>query len=260
MRKLLNKDKNELLNYIKSEPEYNLFIYGDVMVYGLESETVEVFVIDDVEEYDFIILRYFSNYIIYSKKQNYQLDKAIEFLQKQNVKGISGKGVVCQKLAQHFPSFVARPTYLARLTEKTEVNHNINVVEIKAESAREIYELFCQIKEFELRNQSDPEKEIEEIRANLTQMGHAFGIYENEKLCAVAQTSAENDASAMIIGVATLPEFRGRGYATAALNATTNHCFERGLKFVCLFYDNPLAGRIYKKAGFVELGEYLVLQ
>lgn len=89
---------------------------------------------------------------------------------------------------------------------------------------------------------------------------HAFGVYENGKLCSVAKTTAETEISAMVVGVATLPEYRGKGYAVACVNEMINYCLVKlGMKYICLFYNNPAAGRIYHKAGFEDLGEYVLI-
>lgn len=69
----------------------------------------------------------------------------------------------------------------------------------------------------------------------------------------------ESDRSAMIVSVATRPGFRGRGYASATVAALCRGAFAGGKQFLCLFYDNPDAGRIYRRLGFAELGQYAML-
>lgn len=66
--------------------------------------------------------------------------------------------------------------------------------------------------------------------------------------------------SAMIVGVATAREYRGKGYASAVVQTLCRNCFDRGKKYLCLFYDNPAAGRIYHRIGFKALGEYGMLR
>ena len=51
----------------------------------------------------------------------------------------------------------------------------------------------------------DREEKVEECRENLTRGGHAFGVYDGDRLVALAETTAENSVSAMVVGVATLP-------------------------------------------------------
>jgi predicted GNAT family acetyltransferase len=56
----------------------------------------------------------------------------------------------------------------------------------------------------------------------------------------------------MLVAVATHPDWRGRGLATACLHELLHRLRGRG-KVGCLFYDNPRAGRIYQRFGFAPL-------
>lgn len=64
----------------------------------------------------------------------------------------------------------------------------------------------------------------------------------------------------MITGVATLKEYRGRRLATETVVRLCREAFGDGKKFLCLFYDNPAAGRIYNRIGFKEMGQYAMLR
>jgi len=102
----------------------------------------------------------------------------------------------------------------------------------------------------------DREEKVEECRENLTRGGHAFGVYDGDRLVALAETTAENSVSAMVVGVATLPGWRGRGFALACVHAAAAHSFAAGRRYLCLFYDNPAAGRIYHALGFADVGRF----
>ena len=55
------------------------------------------------------------------------------------------------------------------------------------------------------------------------------------------------------------PDARGRGYASAVVSALCRDNFAAGRQFLCLFYDNPAAGRIYHRIGFRDVGVYTIL-
>jgi len=57
----------------------------------------------------------------------------------------------------------------------------------------------------------------------------------------------------MIVAVCTHKNYRGKGYATELLTEIVSYLL-REKQSVCLFYDNPDAGRIYRKIGFNEIG------
>jgi predicted GNAT family acetyltransferase len=58
--------------------------------------------------------------------------------------------------------------------------------------------------------------------------------------------------------VYTPPEFRGRGYATAATAATSQMLLDRGARQCMLFTDlaNPISNHIYESIGYVRCGDW----
>jgi predicted GNAT family acetyltransferase len=57
----------------------------------------------------------------------------------------------------------------------------------------------------------------------------------------------------MIVGVCTRKEFRKKGLVSKILAVLMNEVIAEG-KTLCLFYDNPKAGKIHKKLGFQDIG------
>ena len=60
MRILHEEDREELLSYVKREPEMNLFFIGDLENFGIESETVNVYLHEERDRWDFVILRFYQ--------------------------------------------------------------------------------------------------------------------------------------------------------------------------------------------------------
>ena len=87
-----------------------------------------------------------------------------------------------------------------------------------------------------------------------------LGVFYKDKLVSLASTSAPSEISAMVVGVASEASFRNRGLASAAVSKLVKDELSSGKRYLCLFYDNPSAGRIYKKIGFKEDGLYAMLK
>lgn len=208
MRTLQEKDREEILRYVRKEPEMNLFLIGDLENYGVESQTVNFYLHEEEERWDFLILRFHQFFILYSQYEDYNAEEAIDFLRRQKPDCISGKKALLEKVAAGFPQWKIESTYMSRF-------------------------------------------DFPEGGAEICRDGH---------MVSVASTSAENSESAMVAGVATISEYRRKGYASAVIQALCLNCFRRGKKYLCLFYDNPAAGRIYNRIGFKELGEYGMLR
>jgi RimJ/RimL family protein N-acetyltransferase len=80
------------------------------------------------------------------------------------------------------------------------------------------------------------------------------------KVLSSALSSAEGGGCAMLGGVATLHEHRGKGLSTLCVGALCDHLFRKGLGSVSLFYlvENHTAGRVYEKLGFQDAGKWLL--
>jgi GNAT superfamily N-acetyltransferase len=89
--------------------------------------------------------------------------------------------------------------------------------------------------------------------------GRGVLLYEDGRLVSCAQSEFETEEMALIVGVATAPDCRGRGLATVCVQALIDELKKPGRGFA-LQYENPDAGRIYKRLGFKRvdrLGHYL---
>ncbi|HLV80669.1 MAG TPA: GNAT family N-acetyltransferase [Chthonomonadaceae bacterium] len=78
------------------------------------------------------------------------------------------------------------------------------------------------------------------------------------RIVSCALLNVEGRDAGLIGGVFTLPEARGRGYA-AACTAAICVDLQRDGKLPCLFYENPVAGRVYRRLGFEDAGRWALL-
>lgn len=49
------------------------------------------------------------------------------------------------------------------------------------------------------------------------------------------------------------------GLASRLVASLCTQCLGTGMHTLCLFFDNPLAGAIYRKIGFQESGSYMLV-
>lgn len=72
-------------------------------------------------------------------------------------------------------------------------------------------------------------------------------------IVSVALTNAETDTAAMVGGVYTPPTWRGRGLSRAVCSALCAELLTEGREPL-LYWDNPVAGAVYRKLGFHRVG------
>ena len=263
LKKLTNEDRARVFKYIREEPEMNLFIFGDVEHFGLEGDTVEVFARESPAGWDFLLLRYLESYILYSRHVNYDAAAAADFLSRQTVHIISGKSELLEKLLPRLPGRRGQPTYMARLNRVKSLPvppEGFALRRLTPGNAAGLVRLYSQIEEFKANYAGREEKAVRELEVNLSAGGRCWGAFEGDRLVAAASSSAENSLSAMIVGVATLPAFRRKGLAGGLVGKLCHDLFREGKQFLCLFYDNPRAGSIYRRIGFQEIGQYTMIK
>lgn len=78
------------------------------------------------------------------------------------------------------------------------------------------------------------------------------------RIASCALLNVEGRDAGLIGGVYTLPSVRGKGYA-AACTALLSADLQRDGKMPCLFYENPIAGKVYRRLGFEDVSKWGVL-
>lgn len=264
MRLCTEADRAAILAYIAAEPEMNLFLYGDIEAIGVDKDPVQIWAEDGPAGIAGVLLRYYDSYIFYSRDDAVDLTPFVALLRDRKIDNLSAKDALARRLAPFFPQLVPEPTHMSRCSALAPglpaAPAGLTIRRIAGEAAlREILELLRGIEEFAASYHGD-EKELDRLRRCEDLGGALYGGYVDGRLVATAQTTAASSQSAMIVSVATRPDARGRGYASAVVAALCRDQFAAGRQFLCLFYDNPAAGRIYRRLGFAEVGVYTMLQ
>lgn len=94
-------------------------------------------------------------------------------------------------------------------------------------------------------------------RISTGQTRHLMALVDDQPVCQ-ANTTLETKDSAVIGGVVTLPEYRGRGVASAVVSQLCYDLCAEG-KTPHLFFENEKAGALYRRIGFIESGRYGML-
>ena len=71
IRKLAEKDRKTVMEYLSEEPAVNLFLLGDIELFGFDRDFQEVWgSFDERGAMDGVLLRYRDNFIPYFKDEN----------------------------------------------------------------------------------------------------------------------------------------------------------------------------------------------
>lgn len=254
-RKILPGRERDALEFLSREPEINHFILGDIECYGLGDPNLGLW----VEEKDGItaaLLRYYGSFILYSPG------------------GADARHAARIMRDCGFGMLSGRPEYLHPVLKELklapEIHANVfmrlapgnlkpagsgkSAIRVDASNAEEhiggIVALRQRIPEFSQGINTDALRE--ELAMGCRRI---FVAREDGQTVSMAMTTVERKGAAMIVSVCTLAEYRGRGYAPALMTALCKELEEEG-KTALLFYNNPVAGRIYSSLGFADIGRW----
>lgn len=254
MKKLTKKDHKQVFSFLKEEAALNLFIIGDIEAFGYDTDFQELWgVFKEDGTLKSILLRFHDSFIPYSNEEFAASDYEALLSAYKPLK-LSGKSTIAER-------FEASPTiqlgaknemyFCECLNNKhlpsTPIHETIKLASL--DDIERIMKLRSDIAEFPTAHES--EKILRQ--AIETNTGRTYYIEKDGSIIASASTSAENSLSAMVVGVCTHPNYRGNGYASLILQKMIQDFTNEG-RTLCLFYNNPAAGRIYKRLGFKDIG------
>ena len=243
---------SKVINYLKREPDFNLFIIGDIERYGYDNYFLDVWAgIDNKGRIEGVLLRYFE-YLIFYSQGKFNIDEFANLINRLDYIELSGKLEVLQKLEHKIDVNRKRIVKFCALDDLSKLNDikiDLRPKKIRFGNISKVAKLYEDIDEFENTT-------VENIK-NALRTGRGYCIEINKKVVAMAKSTLETRTHAMIVGVGTHPNFRNKGLATTCIVKIFSEIINEN-KTPCLFYDNIEAGKIYKKLGFKEKGYWAI--
>ncbi|MGD7052550.1 GNAT family N-acetyltransferase [Sutcliffiella horikoshii] len=260
IRRLAEADHEKCFDFLGEQPAENLFIIGDIEAYGYEKDFQRLWgEFNEDGELIAVLLNYEENFIPYAKGAfdaegfaNIMLNDP-KFTMMSGLKDVTARiePFVMHRLKRKRQTYYAKCTALSH--ELVATVDTSKVIQAIPEDADRLVQLLKSVPEF-----SDSIITVERKKRVLAEgVSRSFFVEEEGMMVSTASTTAENTVSAMVVGVATLEKFKKKGYATQCMVKLCNQLLQEG-KELCLFYDNPSAGVIYKRIGFQDIGFWMM--
>lgn len=255
IRKLTEKDHEQVLSFLSEEPSINLFIIGDLEAFGYDSEFQEIWAeFDELKEIKAVLLRFYQSFIPYAKGE-FDIGSFVRIMKsfKQPI-SLSGKTQLIDKFEQFEELKLGKKQVTFFAECRTAEFLGTTDLKIKLAGIGQVDQIISLRRKIEEFHIKDDARDIL-VRAMESNTSRTYYTEENNVISACVSTAAENSKAVMIVGVCTRKENRRQGLATAIMQKLIKDVLDEG-KILCLFYDNPEAGRIYKRLGFTDIGKW----
>lgn len=260
VRKLKEEDKNTALDFLMDEAAFNLFIIGDILNAGFEQPFMEIWgEFDGSGRLIAVLLRYYNNFIPYYKEPyEGDINRFKNFIYSYGRKKlVSGKWEIAEKFTGALKDCVISRKVFCELRDKSKLfkgNAGIEIKKASLKDADRLSDFIDTIEEF--RNTGENREMLRESIQSSS--GRYYFIESGDgKVVSVAGTSAENPYAAMIVSVATDKSYRKQGLALSCISKLCSDV-SKDCEKLCLFYDNPEAGKIYHGIGFETIGGWMI--
>ncbi|MGE4571920.1 MAG: GNAT family N-acetyltransferase [Candidatus Izemoplasmatales bacterium] len=256
MIRLLNdSDKTMVLKYLYEDLNYNIFIIGDIEKFGMRAAFQRVYgEFDESHQLLSVFLRYRENAVYYADKIHFNKDY-LEIFKKDPFEYFSGKTELTDLIKPYLKDYKNKHMYFCyadAISEEVIEDKRIETLQT-LEDAGMLFDLLASIEEF---NFSKKDKESFISQKINEPMGITLLIKEDKMIVSTVATTAETSKNAMVVAVATHKDYRNKGYASLLMKALMKIYIQDLNKSLCLFYDNPSAGKIYHHLGFETIGTW----
>lgn len=216
-----DKDKEQILEYLKRDIANCLYIYMDIRNYGFETADMSVYKIENQSEADYaVVMKYYDSFQIYYDKEclsQNQIDEIVDLINLNPVKMISGPKNTIMQLESILDKYKSTYGVIYKMDKYRRLNSNIEVNEAKEFQTREIAELIC--KDDEIGGHYEIESLARQLADRIaTKTGRSYIISEGDRVVAHTATYAETSDLAVVGGTIIDEEYRNTNFYIVIIN------------------------------------------
>ena len=251
MYRLVEKrDIPEILAYFEKNLKNCLYSYIDLKKFGIENPNLTVYV-DKSNEIHCTALKYYEGLQLFDAEGKMDTEGTAELIKELNSHIVSSTVDVIEKLYPLLSDFYEMEQgYVTEMLSMPECEISEDVRPAEISEYDEIARLICS--DEGVGGHYVPEELKEQLLTRLEEgMGRNYVLKRDGDIIHHAATYAELDNLAVISGVITREDWRGKGVGTLAVRKLCHDLLKEGKK-PCLFYYTKQAEMFYKKIGFEE--------
>lgn len=251
MNRAVEADKVIIIKELEKDILNNVYMYIDILTYGLDNDFMDVWVCREENEIKQIVLKYYDSFQVYVAEGEYCYTDILKLILEYQPAMVSGKADIIEKLysKSNELSKLYKETYGVVLIQPyVKLDKNIFSPELASKNdMEEIAQLICS--DEGIGGHYDPvDLRDQLIRRYEDKTGRNYVIRKDGKIVAHYATYAEAPGIAVMGGLIVSQEYRGKGYARLLHSYLANTLITENKKAV-LFCHEENALNMYLKLG-----------
>ncbi len=253
IHKLTGNDNLIIQEYMSYKPLFSQFIGSIIKTYGYETGFLNIYgCYDEFNKLLCVFATMANNLFVYSNSDIIPAKEILNYLCENNIDFMMIKGE--EKILKQFEEYIHFTTKyftnFCKLDKKDFTPRYYGDITIEKSIVRDTADLvafFNKVPEFKrLMNE-------ESINIYIN-YGYTYMVIEHGQIISAAICNSVNNRMATINSIATLPEYRQKGYGTKLLSYLCHKIFQYS-QSVSVCYDNPSAIHVYSAVGFKHIGK-----
>ena len=248
--KAKEQDVEKLLTYFEQDLKNCLYSYIDLKKFGIANPNLTVY-FDESEGICCTALKYYEGLQLFDADGKIDAKKTAELIRDLNSHIVSSTIDVIEKLYPLLKdAYEMEQGYVTEMLSMPECEISEEVRPAELSEYDEIAKLICS--DEGVGGHYEPDELKNQLLTRLGEgMGRNYILKRDGEIIHHAATYAELDNLAVISGVITREDWRGKGVGTLAVRKLCHDLLQEGKK-PCLFYYTKQAEGFYKKIGFEE--------
>lgn len=244
-----NDDYDLLMDYIGDEYGRCLYVYIDLYKYGFSNPEFQMWKQIEDGKITCIVSKYYSGMQIFSRECEYNAEEVANLIKENGVTNIFAEQETLNKVKQYFDGFTEEIGIVGQLLEIA-VEVNEDAYRIGKEELPEATALVAADEGIGVPYGYDSllKQYTERMEENFGR-NYLLRSGDDNAIACHAATYAETPKLAVIGGVITSPDFRGKGVSKGVLAKLCKDLLDEG-KDVFSFYYIPAAKAMHEGVGF----------
>ena len=247
IKKCVEENENEILEYIGENYNKCLYLYLDFIKYGLNNPNVNVYLQKEKECIKSIILTYYTGMHIFARNTDFNISEIVELIKEKNPSMICGEKRTINALEKDLQDYDPEYGWVRELSAIEKVDDS-NIIKNSKEDFESITNLL--LSDEDIGGSYTFDNMLSQIiERNKEGYGRNYVIKDGNKVISHAGTGAENEKVAILSYVITDSNYRHQGLAKKLCNSVCYDLIKEGKKVYLINYTNESTA-LYDKLGF----------
>lgn len=251
----LKDDESKIISYIGQDFSSCLYLYLDLLKYGIESNTASVYLQTKDDEIEALLLKYYSCLHIYSRNNTFDAEELVKFFCDDNYTMLYCVAETAERVYLALPYKVKTKATITQgwVAQIQQVDREPRGLAVPAEK-KDFDQIVRLIYDDEDIGRSYKFEELARQLEERNKQGFARNlvIKDGKQVIAHACTNAELNDIAVVAELLVKKEYRRKGYASEIWRAICTQLLAEG-KQVFSFYYSDESRALHKNIGFYEV-------